>query len=238
MNAILIIDDEDLMRYSLSTIFKNEDTVVTTAADGASAVHAISAGSFDLCFLDIHLPDMNGLDIMKQLRDVSPRTRIVIMTGSDVSDAMMKAIRENAHALISKPFDLTQVKLLVCRILKKDKPLPLDESAAIKDQMSFITWLADDIRKHIRKPITDSITCYAVAPQGDSHAVRLTANILDITETGMCILTDYELKPGHLLRLSDSSAQRSAVVRWSEFSGITETYRAGIQFVAPESPPV
>lgn len=235
MISILVVDDEYLMRNSLSSIFKNKETNVTTAADGASALRAINSGSFDLCLLDVQLPDMSGLDVMKKLRNVSPRTIIVIMTASDISHALMKSIRENAHCLISKSFDLLQVRSLVDVLVNKDKPLSQYKSAAIKDQISFIAWLADDIRKHIRKPVADSISCWAIAPQGNEPAAFLTADVLDISEMGMCILTDYELKPGHILMLSDIPLQNRAVVRWSEFSGTKVTYRAGLQFVAPES---
>ncbi len=232
--SLLVVDDEYLMRYSLSSIFKNEETQVTTAADGASALQAITSGNFELCLLDVQLPDMSGLDIMKKLRNISPRTIIVIMTGSELSHAMMKSIRENAHCLISKSFDLLQVKELVDLLIRKDKPLNQHKSAAIKDQISFITWLADDIRKHIRKPIADSISCWAVTPQSDKPAAFLIADVLDVSEMGMCIRTDFELRPGHILMLSDIPMQNRAVVRWSEFSNTKDSCRAGIQFVPPE----
>ncbi|HYA88643.1 MAG TPA: response regulator [Nitrospirota bacterium] len=233
--SILVVDDEYLMRYSLSSIFKNAETDVTTAADGASALHTFEKYSFDLCLLDIQLPDMSGLDIMKKIRYISPRTIIVIMTGSDVSHEMMKSIRDNAHCLISKSFDLLQVKALVDVLISNDKPLCHHKSAAIRDQISFITWLADDIRKHTRKLAADRICCWAVAPKSDKPAAFLTADVLDISDTGMCILTDYELKPGHILLLSDITLQKNAVIRWSEFTGTTaSSYRAGLQFVPPE----
>ncbi len=65
MKKILIVDDEFLINYSLSATFQAKDTEVTTAADGATALKAISENHFDLCFLDIHLPDISGLEIMK-----------------------------------------------------------------------------------------------------------------------------------------------------------------------------
>jgi len=234
MISILVVDDEFLVRYALSSIFKNEETEVITAADGASALHAIYSGSFDLCLLDVQLPDMSGLDIMKKLRNISPQTIIVIMTGGDLSHGMMDSIRANAHCLISKSFDLLQVKALVGLLVRKGKPLNHQKSTALKDQIPFITWLADDIRKHIRKPIADSISCWAVDPQGDKPAAFLSADVLDISEMGMCILTDFELKPGHILMLFDIPMRNRAVVRWSEFSGTTDSYRAGLQFVSPE----
>jgi DNA-binding NarL/FixJ family response regulator len=236
MKSILIVDDEYLVLYSLSSIFKNASMEVTTASDGASALHAIDSSSFDLCLLDVQLPDMSGLDIMKKIRGISPRTLIVIMTGGDISQTMLKSIQENAHCLISKSFDLLQAKALIDALISKDdgKLLNHNKSTAIKNQIPFITWLADDIRKHIRKPVTDSKCCWAVATPGDKPAAFLTTDVLDISDMGMCILTDYELKPGHILMLSDIPLQKSAVVRWSAFSATTDSYRAGLQFVSPD----
>ncbi len=236
MKKILLVDDEFLIIYSLSATFQNSEIQVATAADGKSALKSISENHFDICFLDIHLPDINGLEIMKKLRFLSPGTKIVIMTGSEVSEAMMKSIQENAHMLIAKPFDLDRIKAFVDRILTTGKPLYRDECAALKDDMSFIKWLADDNRKHERKPHSKGITCYSISPHdGQRISDSLSAHVIDISEAGMCIRTDYLLKPGHILRLSDSPGECTGVVRWSMSVGSMESYRAGIQFVADGS---
>ncbi len=232
MKKILIVDDEFLINYSLSATFHTGDTEVTTAANGETALKAINENHFDICFLDIHLPDISGLEIMKKLRYLAPGTKVIIMTGSEVSDATMRSIQENAHMLITKPFDLDRIKAFVDRILTTGKPLYRDECTALKDHMSFIKWLADNNRKHERKPVSKSISCYSLSPQGgENTSDMLSAHVIDISEAGMCIRTDYLLKPGHFLRLSDSPTECTGVVRWSMSVGSMESYRAGIQFV-------
>jgi CheY-like chemotaxis protein len=233
----LVVDDEDLIRSSLSTVFQNSGHEVVTASARESALKAIRENNFDLCFLDMHLPDINGLEIMKMLRDVSPQTRIIMMTGSEITDSIMKEVRENAHCLISKPFELDQVKALANRVLSMGKDLHGENSRAAESGMSSLHWISDDTRKHQRKPISNRITCFAVAPHGDMTATRITANILDISETGMGIVTNCKLQPGHLIRLSDAPIHGRGVVRWSEKDDAMATYRAGIQFVAPENVP-
>jgi two-component system response regulator (stage 0 sporulation protein F) len=127
MKKLLIVDDEILILRVLSKAFcKDGELDVITASNGESALKAISANRIDLCLLDVHLPDMNGLEIMKQIRKVAPETRIVIITGSDVTDSMMKYIRENAHSMMSKPFELDEIRLLVSRLLATDKTLHWD----------------------------------------------------------------------------------------------------------------
>lgn len=237
LKKFLIVDDEDLIRHSLSAMFQNSEREVITADNRESVLKAITENHFDLCFLDMHLPDINGLEIMRKLRDVSPQTRIIMMTGSEITDEIMKAVRENAHCLISKPFELEQVKALVVRVLSTGKRLPQEDSVATEGGISSLQWISDDNRKHQRKPIDNSITCYAVAPHSDVTATLVNANILDISETGMCILTDCKLQTGHIIRLSDAPIHGRGVVRWSDHASTMAAYRAGIQFVSPENIP-
>ncbi len=235
MRKFLIVDDEDLIRHSLSTAFHNSEREVVTAEDRASAFKAISENDFDLCFLDVHLPDINGLEIMKKLHDISPQTRIIMMTGSEITDAIMKAVRENAHCLISKPFELEQVKALVDRVLSIGRCPSGQDCVMDAGSISSLQWISDNTRTHQRKPIANSITCYAVAPQGDGAAMLVAADIIDISEAGMGILTECKLQPGHLIRLSDAPSHGRGVVRWSASAEASGSYRAGIQFVSPEN---
>jgi CheY-like chemotaxis protein len=236
LQKFLIVDDEDLIRHSLSTMFQNSGREVITAANRESVNKAISENYFDLCFLDMNLPDINGLEIMRKLRDISPQTRIIIMTGSEITDSIMKAVRENAHCLISKPFELEQVKALVDRVLSI-KHLTREDSDEEECEISSLHWICNDNRKHQRKPIANNITCYAVAPHGDMSATLVTANVVDVSEAGMGILTDCKLQTGHHIRLSDAPIQGRGVVRWSVYADVMAAYRSGIQFVSPENVP-
>ncbi|HYA88639.1 MAG TPA: response regulator [Nitrospirota bacterium] len=236
MKKILIVDDEDLIRHLLSAAFHESETEITTAADRESVFKAISKHQFDLCFLDMHVNHVDGLEIMKMLRDISPQTRIIMLTRNEITDALMNAVRENAHCLISKPCELEQVRTVVERVLSIGKRPPQENSVAAERGLASIYWISNDNRKHQRKQIANSISCYAVAPHGDMTATRISANILDISETGMGVLTDCQLQTGHLIRLSDAMHGRG-VVRWSVYDDARAAYRAGIQFVSPENVP-
>jgi DNA-binding NarL/FixJ family response regulator len=233
---ILLVDNEDAIHHSRYAAFHDSEHVIISAANRESAFRAICENHINLCFLAIHLPDINGLEIMKMLRDVSPQTRIIMMTGIKITDAIMKEVRENAHCLISKPFELEQVKELAKHVLSVGKN-PGRDRISSEGGMSSLQWLTDDNRKHRRKPITSSIICYAVTPHGNIAATPITANILNISETGVGIVTDCKLQRGYLIRLSDAPIQGRGVVRWSEDAGALAAYRAGIQFVAPENVP-
>jgi CheY-like chemotaxis protein len=233
MKKILIVDDEYLIRYSLSATFTSADAEVITAADGKAAMKAINDNRFDLCILDIHLPDMDGLEIMKMLGQASPWTKITIMTGSEISETMMHAIQENAILLIAKPFDLDRLRAFVEQILTTGGLRYSDESSVLKDDVdSFVKWFADGARKHKRIPVTRKINYFAPSYQDKKATDFLTADILDISEGGMCIRTDCRLDPGHILKLYDAQIQCEGVVRWSARSEAAEAHHVGIQFVS------
>jgi CheY-like chemotaxis protein len=234
MKKVLVVDDEYLIGYSLSATFKDADTEVITAPNGGAALKAIDENYFDLCMLDIHLPDGNGLDIMRKLRWFSPGTKIVIMTGSEVTETMMKSVQENAHLLITKPFDLDRLKELAGGILAQGRPMCREECAALKDQAPFVQWIADNNRKNERKPISTSITCFPVDRAGEMSTGMLSARVIDISEAGMCIRTDQPLRPGHVLRLRDAPTECTGIVRWSRSADSAESCEAGIQFVTTE----
>jgi len=232
MKKILIVDDEHLILYSLSAIFKDANTEVISAADGKSALKAFSENRFDLCILDIHLPDMSGLEIMKKLGPASPWMKIIIMTGSEISETMMRDIQENAVLLIAKPFDLYRLRVFVDQILTTGKLGYSDVSSALKDDVdSFVTWFADGCRKHKRIPVARKINYVAFPFHEKNTPDVLTADILDISEGGMRLRTDCGLDPGYILKLCDAQVQCEGVVRWSARSGTPEAHHVGIQFV-------
>jgi len=231
---ILIVDDENLILHALSSAFRRDDMTVRIAASGKNALEELEKNVFHLCFLDIHLPDMNGLDIMKKVRKDSPSTKIVVMTATEVDPEMLKSIKENANLLISKPFDLDRVKGFVEHFFENGKPLFGTGRQFYNDQDNdcFVNWLFDEKRQQGRYSTMEPISCSLVNAEGIEGKTDFSANILDINDIGMCIQTECYLKPGSVLRFSDSAERYyPGVVRWSVNTDSTDSCRAGIQFI-------
>lgn len=234
MKNILIVDDEHLILHALSSAFRREDTNVCAVSCGKDALREIEKTSFHLCFFDIHLPDMNGLDIMKKVRKVSPATKIVIMTATEVDREMLKSIAENANLLLSKPFDLDRIKGFVSHIFAKGKPVFGTAKPFYNDQDNdgFMNWLVDDKRRQERYATLEPVSCSIVTGAGPQGETAFAADIIDINDAGMGIQTNRLLKPGAVLRFSDSAELfYPGMVRWSITTGAENVYRAGIQFI-------
>jgi DNA-binding NtrC family response regulator len=118
-NRILIVYDEQLLLQGLEKTLRNDATEVTTAETAEAALAEIAALHYQLCFLDIFLPDRYGTEILNEIKVISPNTKFVVMTAGVISSAMEEIIDKNAYMFITKPFDLLQVRMLASRILEE-----------------------------------------------------------------------------------------------------------------------
>lgn len=116
MKNILLVDEENLILYSLSKTLRHEGTDVTAVTNGKDALSEIQRTFYDICFLDVQLPDSNGLELMKIVHERSPATSIIIMTAGYLNDAQQGSLRSIGCHFFSKPFDLDQVQALVAEI--------------------------------------------------------------------------------------------------------------------------
>jgi DNA-binding NtrC family response regulator len=119
MKRILVVDDEQLLLQGFEKALQTDVTEVTTVGTGEAALSEIASSHYHLCFLDVFLPDMNGTELLREISEISPMTKVIIMTAGIISDAMTKTIEKYAHMFITKPFDLLQVKMLVKGIIEE-----------------------------------------------------------------------------------------------------------------------
>lgn len=119
MKKVLVVDDESFLLDGFGKVLRNDATEVMTVETGNSALQEIAASSFQLCFLDLFLPDVSGVDVLRRIREISPQTKVIVMTAGVVTPSMQESIERDAYMFITKPFDLLQVKMLARRILEE-----------------------------------------------------------------------------------------------------------------------
>ena len=100
---ILVVDDEQIIRESLSFILKKEGYNVEEAANGKDALMKHEANPFDIIITDIEMPEMKGVDLLKQIRQRTPQTLVVIITAFGSVETAVLALREGAADYILKP---------------------------------------------------------------------------------------------------------------------------------------
>jgi DNA-binding NtrC family response regulator len=124
MRKILIVDDELGVRDSLRMIFK-KDYQVTVAGSSAEAWERVQSEEPDLIFLDIIMPGKDGMEILKEIRQIQPLTPVVMLTATKTVKTAVEAMKLGAYDYITKPFDLEELrvvaqKALESRDLRKD----------------------------------------------------------------------------------------------------------------------
>ena len=105
IGKVLIIDDEASLRDTLARILRRAGCETSVAADGYEALSLQKAELFDLVFLDIHLPEMDGLEILKELRQRDARLPVILLTGYGSMQSAVEALRLGATDYLLKPFD-------------------------------------------------------------------------------------------------------------------------------------
>src|SRR5262249_12919169 len=114
---ILVVDDEQLIRWSLSERLKEQGYRVLEADSVASALEAHADG-VDLVLLDYKLPDGDGLSVLKRIKEVDPDTRAIMLTAHTSVDSAAEAMKQGAYHYANKPFNLDEIALLVKKALE------------------------------------------------------------------------------------------------------------------------
>ena len=102
---ILLIDDEATLRLTLARVLERAGLDVTTAASGQEGLALVSQQPFDLVYLDIRLPDTNGLEVLKEIHRKMPDLPVVIFTAQPDLTSAIKAVREGATDYLLKPLN-------------------------------------------------------------------------------------------------------------------------------------
>ena len=122
MPRILIVDDEPGIRQSLKGVFEDEGFATESVSSGEECLKKIAQSAFDLVLLDIWLPGIDGLETLRRLRELSPSTRVIMISGHATIATAVAATKLGAYDFIEKPFSLEHA-LLIARNAVSHKQL-------------------------------------------------------------------------------------------------------------------
>ncbi|VTQ06714.1 response regulator transcription factor [Sphingobacterium daejeonense] len=116
---LLLVEDESSVISLIQRGLKYEDFQITVAMDGLSGLKIASSKKFDLIILDVMLPNMNGLDVCRQIRKFDTDVPILILTALDQTEDVVEAFNRDADDYMTKPFILEELKARIHRQLRK-----------------------------------------------------------------------------------------------------------------------
>ena len=118
-DRILVADDEQSMREFLDIMLKREGYKVTLASHGEEVSKLIDKDIFDLVLLDIRMPKIDGIAVLKKIKATSPETIVIMITAYASADTAIKAMKEGAYDYITKPFKVDEIKVIIKNALEK-----------------------------------------------------------------------------------------------------------------------
>lgn len=106
---VLVVDDDKGIRFTLEGIIDDEGYSVRGAEDGYQAIELAKETNFQWVFMDIRMPGLNGVETYLEIKKISPKSRVVMMTGFSVEELVKQALEEGVYAVLFKPLPVEEV---------------------------------------------------------------------------------------------------------------------------------
>ncbi|MEA3306391.1 MAG: response regulator [Elusimicrobiota bacterium] len=139
---ILIVDDDKILRSGIIIGLKEYEVIETSNAKDALAIIK-KPNELDLIILDINMPGMSGLEMLKKIKDISPEKKVIIMTGYSTKNVAIEALKNKADNYIEKPFDIKVIRALIEKELlnKAGSASPSDMNNT--DKIEHVKWFLE-----------------------------------------------------------------------------------------------
>ena len=106
---IIIVDDDENIRKTMKAILEDEGYIVDLATNGKEAIEMTQEKTYNIALLDIRLPDIEGVELLKLIKDNVPRTRKIMVTGYPSLQNAMTALNKNADGYLVKPVNVEKL---------------------------------------------------------------------------------------------------------------------------------
>ncbi|OGW57743.1 MAG: hypothetical protein A2Z09_06985 [Nitrospirae bacterium RBG_16_43_8] len=146
MKKVLIVDDDVELRSTLSEILKGAGYYIDEAPSGKEAIEKITAKDFDIAFLDLMMPKMSGIDVLKAIKKIKPKIRVIMITAFATVENAVDAIKKGASDYISKPFRIDDLLTTIRRVIEEGR---FEESITKLNLDYTLSSLANPIRRNI-----------------------------------------------------------------------------------------
>lgn len=135
---VLVVDDLKSSRLTLGAILEDEGHNVVLAENGYQAIEAAKQVPFDLIFMDIKMPGINGVQTFREVKKINPRAAVIMMTAYSVEDLVREALEEGAYAVVYKPFDMQQIANIIESALHRTLILVVDDYFGDRETLKAI----------------------------------------------------------------------------------------------------
>ncbi|MBT9536759.1 MAG: response regulator [Nitrospirae bacterium] len=146
MKKVLIVDDDAELRSTLSEILKGAGYHIDEASSGKEAIEKMASKDFDIALLDLMMPKMNGIETLTELKKITPKTKVIMITAFATVENAVDAIKKGASDYISKPFRIEELLTTIRRVIEEGR---FEEGITKLDLDYTLSSLANPIRRNI-----------------------------------------------------------------------------------------
>ena len=143
---ILVVDDEKSMREFLDIMLTKEGYHVASARDGEEACRVLEKDRFDLVITDIRMKTINGLGVLRKVKEVSPSTVVVLISAFATAETAVEAMKEGAYDYIPKPFKVHDFKHIISEALKSSQSAIQVDASPTKERLHFGSLIGESPR--------------------------------------------------------------------------------------------
>ena len=129
--SVLVVDDEAVLAEMVAMALRYEGWTIATAGDGSSAMAAARAQRPDVVVLDVMLPDMSGLDVLRKLREDNPQLPVLLLTAKDAVEDRIAGLTAGGDDYVTKPFSIEEVVLRLRALLRRTGVTTLESGAQL-----------------------------------------------------------------------------------------------------------
>lgn len=174
-DSILIVDDDDPLRLSLSLIFQKENYRVETAANAEEALTCLQAHEYNLMFLDLNLPDMSGIQLLIEVHKQVPHLPVLILTAHAALESAIQAVRLGARDYLVKPVEPVEILARVAEVLaEREQPVRK------KEIVGEIQALLAELQKIEGEDMTPTSTLATLPPGNPARFLKKGVFELDL----------------------------------------------------------
>jgi two-component system sensor histidine kinase/response regulator len=202
--TLLIVDDEPGPRESLRIIFKDRYHCVT-AESGRAGIEYARSHAVDAAILDIKMPDLTGVDVLRELKEIDPNTECVMLTGYETIETARAAVRYGAADYLNKPFDVFFVREVLDKCMKRRR-----EKLAAKESFRTLKQTNDELRMELaqlNRAVEAGVLSAGVVHEMN-NPLAIIAGYADLLGRDLAALSGADAETAHHVKQRLASIQR------------------------------
>lgn len=204
--TILVVDDDRATRHLTRAVLAKAGYTVRLAVDGAQALARLRAGRFDLMLLDVWMPRMDGLELLRRLKGGARAPRIIVMTSDDAPETLLRAIRQRAYQYVHKPIEPPALLALVREVLASGPQPPIKVISARSNWVEVVVPCTRDAADRLQSVMKQIETDLSEEVR-DDVAFAFRELLLNAVEWG------GKLDPKRKVRIAYLRARRMLIYR-------------------------